>query len=88
VNGLNRRERRAACLAAQASLADRIKQYQPRAIVTLMLGIKDIVDAAAMSAGSSKPNAVHFPGNGQQRFFLKDMVKIMPSLPRCPIADY
>jgi hypothetical protein len=82
VNGLIRQERKGACRAAQASLAGRIKKYQPRAIVTLLLGIREIVEAAAKSAGSDKPFAVHFPGNGQQGRFLDDMARIMPLLPR------
>ena len=35
------------------NLADRIAEYQPEAIVSLLLGIKDFVDAAAIAAGSS-----------------------------------
>jgi hypothetical protein len=38
---------RAACRNAGASLADRIAEYRPLAIVSILLRIKDIVEAAA-----------------------------------------
>jgi hypothetical protein len=84
VNNLKRRERRAACFAAQQSLADRIKRYQPQAIVTLLLGIKDIVEAAAEIADSSAERyAVPFPGMSHHLRFLEAMARIIKRLPRC-----
>jgi hypothetical protein len=45
--------------------------------------IKDIVEAAAMAAGSNAHRyVVPFPGNGQQRRFLDAMAHIVPGLPR------
>ncbi len=55
VNRMTWSERRAACRSAGASLADRIGEYQPLAIVTVLLRIKDIVDAAAIAAGNDAP---------------------------------
>lgn len=72
VNRLTRSQRTAACLRACVSLADRIAEYRPLAIVTIMLRIKDVVESAAVAAGSDAPRfAVPFPGNGQQRRFLR-----------------
>jgi len=83
VNDLNPAERIVRCRAAQMSLAERIAEYQPNAIVSLLLGIKEIVDAAAVAAGSSAARyAVPFPGMGQQRRFLDAMARIIPTLPR------
>ena len=76
-------EREAQCLSAQARLADRIAEYQPAAIVTLLLSIKEIVEAAAIAAGGSAARyAVPFPGMGQQRRFLDAMARIVLALPR------
>ena len=73
----------AACRNAGASLADRIAEYRPLAIVSILLRIKDIVEAAAISAGSDAPRfAVPFPGVGQLVRFLKEMADILPRLPR------
>ena len=83
VNRMTWSKRRAACRNAGASLADRIAEYRPLAIVSLLLRIKDIVEAAAISAGSDAPRyAVPFPSVGQQARFLREMVDILPKLPR------
>jgi len=83
VNHLTRSQRKAKCLGAQNSLADRIAEYQPLAIVSLLLRIKHNVDAAAIKAGNNAPRfAVPFPGNGQQARFRNDMARIIPLLPR------
>ncbi|HYK79095.1 MAG TPA: CopG family antitoxin [Micropepsaceae bacterium] len=83
VNHLTRSERKAKCLEAQNSLADRIAEYQPRAIVSLLLGIEKIVNAAAIAAGSGvHPFAVPFPGMGHQAKFQTAMAKIIPKLPK------
>src|SRR4029079_9910619 len=44
VNHLTKTDRYAQCVGAQASLAARIAEDQPLAIVSLMIGIKNIVD--------------------------------------------
>jgi hypothetical protein len=49
--------------------------------VSLLLGIKDFVDAAAIAAGSSAVRyAVPFPGMGQQTCFREKMARIIPIL--------
>jgi hypothetical protein len=76
-------ERKAKCLEAQNSLADRIAEYQPLAIVSLLLSIQKIVGAAAKKAGSDAPPfAVPFPGMGHQTRFKTEMARIIPGLPR------
>jgi hypothetical protein len=85
VDKLERSERKARCAEAGKSLAIRIANYRPQAIVSLMIGIKDIVDAAAVTAGCNADRyAVPFPGNGQQGRFQKAMLGILPKLPREP----
>jgi hypothetical protein len=83
VNQMPNPQRKARCLAAQSSLSDRISEYQPLAIVSRLLGIERIVDAAAISAGSNAIRfAVPFPGMGQQARFQAAMATIIPKLPR------
>jgi hypothetical protein len=55
VNDLTRSQRKAACLSAQNSLAERIAECRPLAIVTLLLGIRHIVEAAAIATGNNAP---------------------------------
>jgi hypothetical protein len=83
VDRLQRSERRRKWREAQDSLADRIKVYKPRAIVSLLLAIKDTVEAATKTAGNdAQLFAVPFPGNGQQARFREVMAQIVPKLPR------
>ena len=83
VNALPKAQRMTKSLAARASLAERIRGYQPLAIVSVMRGIGDIVNEAAVAAGSDAPRyVVPFPGNGQQRRFLDAMARIVPMLPK------
>jgi hypothetical protein len=81
--GLLKSDRKAKCLDARQSLADRIAEYQPEAIVSLLLGIAPFVDEAAKIAGSDAPRyAVPFPGMGNQVRFQAAMVCLIPKLPR------
>jgi hypothetical protein len=83
VDKLAKPKRIAACRSAQSGLAERIAEYKPQAIVTLLLSIRDIVDGAAIQARSIAPRyAVPFPGMGQQGRFAKEMKAIIPLLPR------
>jgi hypothetical protein len=76
-------ERKAKCLEAQNGLANRIAEYQPRAIVSLLLSIQKNVGAAADKAGSNaKRFAVPFPGMGHQSRFKAEIARIIPELPR------
>jgi hypothetical protein len=83
VNKLAKSERKAKCLGARNSLADRIAEYKPEAIVSVLLFIKPFVDEAARIAGSDAPRyAVPFPGMGQQARFQAAMASLIPKLPR------
>jgi hypothetical protein len=84
VNQLERSpQRKKECRDAQSSMAARIKEYQPRAIVSLLLSIRYIVDAAAIDAGSdARLFAVPFAGNGNQNRFRKQIAPILPQLPK------
>ena len=51
--------------------------------MSLLLGIKDFVDVAAIAAGSSAARyALPFPGMGQQTRFREEMARIIPMLPK------
>ena len=61
----------------------RIKEYRPDAIVSLLARIAPIVQSAAqMSASGAKVASVPFPGHGHQKRFLEVMVPIMKTLPK------
>jgi hypothetical protein len=82
VNHLPKAQREAQCIAAVHSLADRIAEYRPLGIVSVLLKIKDIVGIAAKLARSDAVQfAVPFPGNGQQARFQREMARILPRLP-------
>jgi hypothetical protein len=67
------------CKNFQASLTERIRAYQPLAIASIMRSIGDIVNEAAIAAGSNAPRyAVPFPGMGQQTRFRDQMARIVP----------
>ena len=83
VNHLSMAERRRAWLTAEPSLTKRMREYQPRAIVALLRGMRHIVQAAADASGSSAEHyVVPFPGMGHQGRFRVDMKTIIPKLPR------
>jgi hypothetical protein len=83
VNHLRKAERRAMCRDAQPSLAARISEYQPQAIVVLLKRIERDVAAAAASGNYAGPfHCVPFPGFGQQGNFQREMACIMIGLPR------
>ena len=83
VNNLPKMERVAICRDAQRSLAERIAEYRPLAIVALLKRIEKNVNAAAISAGSDAPRyAVPFSRHGNLTRFNAEMVRIIPQLPR------
>jgi hypothetical protein len=83
VNHLNQAARKAAWYGSCDSLAARIAEYQPLAVVSLLSGIKDIVSDAARKAGSTATlYSVPFPGMGNQTKFHTEMLRILPLLPR------
>jgi hypothetical protein len=78
----DRRERRKQCREARASLATRIAEYQPSAIVCLLKRICDDVEIAASKAASKAPlYTVPFAGQGHQTKFRDQMKRILPELP-------
>jgi len=87
--GLSDSERKEACRVAQPCFAKRIAEYQPLAIVSLLLAErvkKSVYAAAAEACNSVDCYAVHFPGQGNQRRFLSDMENIILKLPRHPLS--
>lgn len=75
-------DRRKARRAAQASLARRIREYRPQAIVSLLMCIREIVKQAADEAECDADLfAVPFPGHGHQKRFREQMAVILPQLP-------
>jgi hypothetical protein len=70
INHLTNAARRAAWRAAQDSLAARIAEYKPLAIVALLKGIEQIVKDAATAAGiKTLVYTVPFPGMGHNKKF-------------------
>jgi hypothetical protein len=88
VNAMDRLDRLAKCEASVPHLADRLREYHPQAVVTLMKGIKPYVDAAMAVAGCTVPHhALPFPGQGRQGQFRSQMLALAQQLPRLPQAD-
>ena len=76
------RDRRKKCREARASLAARIAEYQPAAIVCLLKSISDDVEIAVSKANSRAPfYTVPFAGQGHQTKFNEQMRRILPELP-------
>jgi hypothetical protein len=84
VNAVSKAERKARCRAAEAGLAARIAEYQPAAIVSLLMRIKGNVAAAAIAAGAGDVprHAIRFSRFGNLPIFLSQMAAILPTLPR------
>jgi hypothetical protein len=86
VNNLKGPQRTKKCRDAQDSLALRIAEYRPMAIVSVLLGIKGIVEAAAIASGTNaRLFATPFAGNGQQSRFHSELLRILPDLPRASL---
>jgi hypothetical protein len=82
VNRLEITDRIARCRNAKDSLAQRIVEYQPRVIVSLLKSIAPIVEGAAKLADSAAPiYTVPFPGVGRQLLFKAAMIELIPKLP-------
>lgn len=85
IDDRSRAERKALHRQWQEHLTQRIATYRPRAVISLLYSIRDIVEAAAArGAKDARTDAVHFPGNGQQNLFKADMARILPILPTLP----
>ena len=86
VNHLRGADRMAKWHHAQTSLADRVRRYRPHAIVSLLLGIREVVHDAASQADYTGPlHAVPFPARHQARF-RSEFARILPHLPRLDVT--
>ncbi len=75
-------DRRKQCREARASLAARIAEYQPAAIVCLLKRIGDDVEIAASKANSKAPlYTVPFAGQSHQTKFKDQIKRILTELP-------
>ncbi len=82
VNQLEHKPRTSLCNRSVSSLAERLKDYKPEAIVVLLIAIKPMVLKAMLAAGLSyEPYCTPFPGFGNQRRFHRTMAEIIPNLP-------
>ena len=83
INRMERAERKAAWIASVPNLTKRIAKYQPQAIVSLLKGMKSVVENAAAASGCQAPvYGVAFPGMGNQTRFCAEMAELLPRLPR------
>jgi hypothetical protein len=83
VNGMNPAERKRQCEASIDSLADRLKDYMPAAIVILVRSIDKWVKQAAKQAGLKIPvYTTTYPGRFQnhRERFQNEMAVILPQL--------
>jgi len=82
VNKLENRERSALRWSSVASLADRLVEYKPQAIVIVMRAIAPMVVKAMRSAGIAyAPHCVPHPAFGNWNRFHAAMTEIIYSLP-------
>jgi hypothetical protein len=82
INNLRGKARRVACAAARENLAERVGQHKPLAIVSLMRGINEDVEAAMAIAGCKVSHInTPFPGMGQQKKFRDQMRPLWATLP-------
>lgn len=81
VNWLSRSERTAMHTNNVASLASRISEYQPLAVIAFMKAIRRPVEEAVTASGcGSSAHTVSFPGNGRQAEFRAELAAILPEL--------
>ena len=82
VNHLGPKDRRSLCRNAVSSFVDRLSDYNPKAIVVLLMSIRPMVLDAMRAAGLSCPvYCTPYPGFGNQPRFHKAMAEIIPNLP-------
>ena len=88
IDNLRGKARRNACVAARESLAKRITEWQPLAIVSLLRCIREDVEIAAKSAGCNVRHInTPFPGFGWQTKFRDQMRPLWATLPRHETRD-
>jgi hypothetical protein len=82
VNHQTEAARKRARTAGVPNLAERLADYRPRAVVSLMRAIEPFVSEAIVRSNLSVPHHVTaFPGCGQQVRFSRGMAEIIPCLP-------
>jgi hypothetical protein len=83
INKKDKKERDARRREGVSSLAQRMRGYQPRAVVVVMCAIEPMVIDAIREAGLGhlKPHVVPFPRAEHQEHFKKAMAEIIPKLP-------
>jgi hypothetical protein len=82
VNQLEPVNRTLRCNQFVSSLAKRLKDYKPEAVVVLLMSIKPMILKAMYEAGLSyQPYCTPYPGFGNQPRFHKAMIAIIPNLP-------
>jgi hypothetical protein len=81
VNWLSRSERKAMHANNVASLAGRVSEYRPLAVIAFMKAIrKPVEDAVTASGCDCAVHTVPFPGNGRQGEFRTEMAAILPKV--------
>lgn len=81
VNRLPRSEKKAMRTSNVPSLAGRIREYQPLAVIAFMKAIRrPVEDAVAASGCGCAVHTVSFPGNGRQAEFRAEMSAILPKV--------
>jgi hypothetical protein len=82
VNHLENAVRKSQCKDAVSSLTERLRSYDPKAIVILLKSIEPMVlDAIRKAKLSCQVYCTPYPGFGNQRRFHKAMSEIIPNLP-------
>jgi len=82
VNHLGIKDRRSLRRDAVSSFVERLKDYNPEAIVVLLMSIRPmILDAIRAAALSCPIYCTPYPGFGNQPRFHKAMSEIIPNLP-------
>jgi hypothetical protein len=82
VNWLTPAERRRLHRDNVASLAERLRDYRPLVIVSVLKAIRPAVEEARAAARLSIPHhTVSFPGMGRQAEFRRDMAGLLDLLP-------
>jgi hypothetical protein len=85
VNKMNKKERKEHQWKGVASLAERMADYRPAAVVVLMCAIEEmVVDAMNKADLSHVPHFVTpFPGRYHRGRFKEKMAEIIPKLQHC-----
>jgi hypothetical protein len=82
VNHLKDKNRRSLCRNAVSSFAKRLRDYNPKAVVILLISIKPMVLKAIHEAElSCQTFCTPYPGFGNQSRFHKTIAEIIPNLP-------